>query len=212
VVKTITKMIRAREDQKDGCCSAGSQVSGVGRRVTQERRGGNGAAVAWLLTKPDAGVFICRPRRYKTKYAMHRGKQVGKSKRRTQGGAAGDRPRSVVSNNSGVRRIEILMNCRVVEHMESRGEGWCGGAQWERERVKYEWLNQTNIRNVQNSNSDIDIYSNDPSNTGLSRDACYVERRAFRCGAWLQRRPTDLGDPRVFSPEDQGAMRDGSCS
>jgi len=71
------------------------------------------------------------------------------------------------------------MNCHIIEHMESRGKGQCGSAQWERERVKYEWLNQTNIGNVRNSNSDIDIYSNDPSNTGLSRDACYVERRAF---------------------------------
>jgi len=78
--------------------------------------------------------------------------------------------------------------------------------------VKYEWLNQMNIGNIRNSNLDIDIYSNDPSNTGLSRDTCYVEQRAFRCSTWLQCQPTDLGDLRVFSPEDQGATRDGSCS
>ena len=77
MVKAITKVIQAQEDQNDGCSSAGSQASGVGRRVIQEKRGRNGATVAWLLTKPDAGVFICRPRQYKTKYAMHRGKQVG---------------------------------------------------------------------------------------------------------------------------------------
>ena len=107
----------------------------------------------------------------------------GKSKRRTRGGAAGDRPRSVVCDNSGVRKIEILLNCRDVEYMDSKNEGRCGGARWESERVKYEWLDQTNIGNVRNSNSDIDIYSKDPPNTGMGRDACYVERRAFRCGA-----------------------------
>ena len=98
-----------------------------------------------------------------------------KGKRRTLGSAAGDKLRSVVCDNSGVQRIEILMNCHIVEHMDSRGKERCSGARWERERVKYEWLNQTHIRNVRTSNTDIDIYSNDPSNTGLGRDACYVE-------------------------------------
>ena len=104
------------------------------------------------------------------------------------------------------------MNGRIVEHMDSRGEGRCRGAQWERERVKYEWLNQTDIGNIQNCNVDIDIYSNDPSNIGLSHDACYVEQQAFQCGTWLQRQLTDLSDLRVFSPEDQGVTRDRSCS
>lgn len=48
-------MRRAREDQKDGCGTAGSQ-SRVGRKA--HTRGGNGAAVAWPLTRPDTEVFI----------------------------------------------------------------------------------------------------------------------------------------------------------
>jgi len=44
-------------------------------QMQNERRG---AAVAWLLTKPDARVFIRRAETAHDKYSTHRGKQVGK--------------------------------------------------------------------------------------------------------------------------------------
>jgi len=57
------------EDQKDDCGSAGLHLIGQSVESTQ-KGGGKWAAVAWLLTKPDAEVFIRRLIRDRILYAQ----------------------------------------------------------------------------------------------------------------------------------------------
>ena len=93
MAKAKAKTIRAREDQEDGCGTAGSQASGVGRGHTREKREEWGRSYLAFDEARRGGFYS----RVGDMTSILRGERVAREKRvRTDESPAGDRPLGVV--------------------------------------------------------------------------------------------------------------------